>query len=489
VGRAARSNRRRPKWRGIELALLTLASLFSTMPARAEYRVDVGDLIEISVARVPELQRRVQVGPDGAISFPLIGAVVVAGLLPSELETKIKAVLAAKIFKPRASDGREYAVVIDPEEITAVVVQFRPVFVTGDVSRPGEQAFRPLMTVRQAVALSGGYDTLRMRMENPTLLSLDLKGEYQSLSTELAKEEVRVWRVKAELGEEETLRLTPMPLPQPRIAETQGTEAERLKVEQADHQREKSFLERSILQQDEHIKVLVAQQAKEDEGVQVDTDELQRVVELFGRGTLPSIRVTEARRALLLAFTMKMQTAAQLMQVKRQREDVIRQLERLNDQRRIQLLQELQDARTALGRIHAKLQSTGEKLQYATERSRLVPGGELKPNITIIRNSHKQHERMKADEDFELQPGDVVDVVLRLDNTIGWDTRTPASATAAQTDAPADVTFTAVREQTHFKAVSLDATVGLDVMPTLNVPDMALNNKLPRQRAARSHTN
>jgi polysaccharide biosynthesis/export protein len=429
-------NRRRPTWHGTG-ALLTLAALCSTMPARAEYRVDVGDVIEISVARLPELQRRVQVGPDGTISFPLIGPVVVAGLLPSELETKIKAVLAAKIFKPRASDGREYAVVIDPEEITAVVVQFRPVFVTGDVLRPGEQAFRPLMTVRQAVALSGGYDTLRTRVENSTLLSLDLKGEYQSLSTELAKEEVRVWRVKAELGEEGTLHLTPMPLPQPRIAETQGTETERMKAEQADHQREKGFLERSIAQDDEHIKVLLTQQAKEDEGVQVDTEELQRVVELFSKGTLPSIRITEARRALLLTFTMKMQTAAQLMQVKKQRQDVIRQLERLDDQRRIRLLQELQDARTTLGRIRAKLQSTGEKLQYAAERSRLVPGGELKPNITVVR----KHERIKADEDFDLQPGDVVDVVLRSDYTTEWDMRAPPSATPAQTDPPADVAF------------------------------------------------
>jgi len=37
------------------------------------------------------------------------------------------------------------------------------------------------MTVRQAIALSGGYDMVRLRIDNPTLLSADLRGEYESL--------------------------------------------------------------------------------------------------------------------------------------------------------------------------------------------------------------------------------------------------------------------------------------------------------------------
>ena len=117
---------------------LTIACLMSSVgPATAEYRVGVGDVIEILVARVPELQRRVTVQPDGRISFPMLGSVSVAGLFPSEMESRIQAMMATKVFRQRSSDGREYAVAIEGDEVTAGVAQYRPVYVKGDVSKPG----------------------------------------------------------------------------------------------------------------------------------------------------------------------------------------------------------------------------------------------------------------------------------------------------------------------------------------------------------------
>jgi polysaccharide export outer membrane protein len=40
----------------------------------------------------------------------------------------------------------------------------RPVYLNGDVSRPGEQRYRLGLTVRQAIALAGGYHIMRFRM-------------------------------------------------------------------------------------------------------------------------------------------------------------------------------------------------------------------------------------------------------------------------------------------------------------------------------------
>jgi len=67
-----------------------------------------------------------------------------------------------------------------------------------------------------------------------------------------------------------------------------------------------------------------------------------------------------------------------------------------------------------LNEIRAKLQCVGEKLQYtALVRSQLVRGGGNKPEITVIRKSERGRERLVADEEFELLPGDVVDVALQ----------------------------------------------------------------------------
>jgi polysaccharide export outer membrane protein len=403
--------------------------------AAAEYKVDVGDVIEIMVARVPELQRRVPVRSNGTISFPLLGTLSVAGLTPSEVEANIQAGLATKIFRQRTPDGRENAVAIEPDEVTAVVVQHRPIYVNGDVSKPGEQAFRPFMTVRQAIALSGGYDILRLRMENPILLSADLRGEYEALWTDFAKERSRLSRLSTELGENDALDqklLADVPISPARKADIISVEAEYLRTEQADYAREKAFLQHSIQQGEDQIKVLSEQNAKEEQGVQADVEELQRINELFGKGALPSPRVTDARRAVLLSSTRKLQTAAQLMQVKKQQDDIARQLERLDDLRRIKLLQDLQDARTKLGQVRAKLQSVGEKLLYTAARSQVMRGDELKPDLAVIRKGKSGSERVTVDQDAELQPGDVVEVTLRLDNMAGKD-KLAQTAGAAQT--------------------------------------------------------
>ncbi|MHC2576709.1 protein involved in polysaccharide export with SLBB domain [Bradyrhizobium diazoefficiens] len=61
----------------------------------------------------------------------------VAGL-PPEIRAKIGAALTSKVFRQRTLDGREVVVVIDANEVTTVVAEYRPIYVNGDVSKPGE---------------------------------------------------------------------------------------------------------------------------------------------------------------------------------------------------------------------------------------------------------------------------------------------------------------------------------------------------------------
>jgi polysaccharide export outer membrane protein len=49
------------------------------------------------------------------------------------------------------------------------------------------------------------------------------------------------------------------------------------------------------------------------------------------------------------------------------------------------------------------------------------------PNIVLIRKGEKGRERIPANEDSELQPGDVVEVVLRSDYMTGKDMQAAGS--------------------------------------------------------------
>ena len=407
---------------GTRSALLFCALFSWSIPAEAEYRIDAGDILEIAVAGMPDWRQRVEVQLDGSISYPLLGTLVVAGLSPSEARSKIQGILPTKVFRQSTPDGRERVVVLDADQVTANVVEYRPIYINGDVSRPGVQAYRPLMTVRQAVALCGGYEIMRFRMNNPFLESADFRSDYESLWTDFAKEQVHIWRIRTELGEGDHLDqkvLQDIPLSSSTISQIKRLEAEQLKSRQEDYQREKEFIRRGINQAEEHIGVLSESLKTQEEGIQADMQDFRRITDLFGKGAVAITRITEARRALLWSSTLKLQTTSQWMSQKKQREEVSRHLQRLDDQRRMDLLRELQDAGVRLSQTSARLQGVAEKLQYtALVRSQLVRGSGGKPQIAIIRKGENGRERLVAEEDFELEPGDVVEVALRAEQGV-----------------------------------------------------------------------
>src|SRR5260370_7720282 len=77
--------------RWIKWGLVAVGLTFSVTQAKAEYRVNIGDVLEVAVAGVPDLRNRVAVQMDGNISLPLIGAVPVAGPPLQEIRAKLRA--------------------------------------------------------------------------------------------------------------------------------------------------------------------------------------------------------------------------------------------------------------------------------------------------------------------------------------------------------------------------------------------------------------
>jgi polysaccharide export outer membrane protein len=405
--------RRRSQIRYIGIFVLALGLWTPATPAAAEYRLEVGDVIEISVAQAPDLQRRVPVQPDGSISFPGVGTIVVAGLSPLEVQAKIQAALATRVMRHRTPDGREEVIAIEPSDVTAIIVQYRPIYVNGDVSKPGEYPYRPFVTVRQAVALAGGYDTRLMTAQNPSLLIADLKAECVSLWLEYVDAQLRGARIRAELEAKDSIDRPAwgeVPVSPAVLAEMLKLANDELKTRLSDYQREKSYLQQSLKQAGQQAAVLAEQSAKETEGVQADVDELRRATELLAKGSVISTRVTDARRAVLLSSTRQLQTASQLMQVRKQQDDLSRQLERLDDQRKIALLQELAAANVKSKEVQAKLRSAQEKLEYAASPKALGSAG--KPHLTVLRKGPNGWESRPAEEDVELEPGDVVEIAL-----------------------------------------------------------------------------
>ena len=175
------------------------AMLFGASAARADYKLAAGDMLTFTVAGLPELASKTAVDIDGNATFPIVGAMPVAGLSTSQALSKIQAVLPGKEFRRHTDDGREFPIIIAPSDIGLTIFEYRPVYLNGDVAKPGEEPFRPGLTVRKAIALAGGFDILRFKMDNPFLQLSDLTSEYHRLWVDYAQQQALVARLQAEL--------------------------------------------------------------------------------------------------------------------------------------------------------------------------------------------------------------------------------------------------------------------------------------------------
>ncbi len=111
--------------------------------ATENYRIGVGDLLQIEVYDEPDLTKEVRVLTDGSVSFPLLGTLRAGGLTVNELQTKITSQLAEKYL-------------VNPQVIV-FVVEFSNVYVFGEVKSPGSFPLYGTMTVFEAVTLAGGF--------------------------------------------------------------------------------------------------------------------------------------------------------------------------------------------------------------------------------------------------------------------------------------------------------------------------------------------
>jgi polysaccharide export outer membrane protein len=138
---------------------LTLAGCTAGAPAPKSfeqaaiqpYRLDSGDRLRVSVFEQPGLTNTYTVDQAGYIAFPLIGQVAARGQTMPALEGAIASRLKQGYLR-------------DPD-VTIEVDRYRPVFVMGEVGRPGQYSYVPGMTAQNAVAIAGGFTSRGNRQD------------------------------------------------------------------------------------------------------------------------------------------------------------------------------------------------------------------------------------------------------------------------------------------------------------------------------------
>jgi polysaccharide biosynthesis/export protein len=113
----------------------------------ADYRLDTGDSIQIHVVGLPVFDQTLRISNTGEVDFPLLGAIRVAGFSCEELEQE----LASRLT------GEE---LVQEPEVLVYISEYgaKPIYVLGQVDRPGQFMMSQQLTLMDAIFMAGGLD-------------------------------------------------------------------------------------------------------------------------------------------------------------------------------------------------------------------------------------------------------------------------------------------------------------------------------------------
>jgi protein involved in polysaccharide export with SLBB domain len=139
--------------------------------ARADYRLQIGDRIDIKFPYQSRENQELPVRPDGKISLEVTGEIVVEGMTPHEVEEVIKERSAKYLRNP---------------EVTVIVTQLggRRAYVGGEVGKPGFVDLADGMTPLQAVLAAGGFKDSAQK-DSVLYIARSTNGNYQASRVDL----------------------------------------------------------------------------------------------------------------------------------------------------------------------------------------------------------------------------------------------------------------------------------------------------------------
>ena len=139
-----------------------------------DYKVGPNDLLDIEVLDLENSKRTVRVNAAGAITLPLIGAVVVAGLTAQQVENHLAAKYSEKYLQ-------------NPQ-VSVFIKEFTTERITidGAVAKPGIYPLTGQITLLRALAMAGGFGPIAESSE-VMLFRVNDKGERQVATFDVDK--------------------------------------------------------------------------------------------------------------------------------------------------------------------------------------------------------------------------------------------------------------------------------------------------------------
>jgi polysaccharide biosynthesis/export protein len=394
---------------GITLVIPVLIIL-STAGSRAQtpaeetgfqsYRAGPDDQLQITVFGQEKLTGKFRVGSDGTISFPLVGSVAVANLTTDEIGKRLEKALASRMPAGLAP--------------SVEISEYAPVFILGDVERPGPYQYRPGMIALELMALGGGTSRVRdidvmqlaaqeQELADQRILRYAQLAQRARLTSELAGSGGAELHVPSS-GDDELVsaqarqRIVADQVMLSKVHQSVIADQTRaLGDQRASYDQEMSSLQDSITLHDQEVKLL-EQQVNTEEG-------------LAGKGLTITSKVLDLKRALSATKRNALDLRLAFARARQRQLEIDERVVELRDLQSKESAKELGEVDVLVARTEEKIAALQSGISHLrsttvkTRRSRTV-----EPIYTVVRAEGSRHVEIVIKAFDTLQPRDILRV-------------------------------------------------------------------------------
>ena len=396
--------------RGFSLMIASttfLSLIVCQLPAAAdgtEYKVATGDVLTISVYGDPGLTGLFPVSADGTIGYPLLGNVNVIDQTVNEIGARISGDLARHVAN---------------RSVAVAVKEYAPIFVVGDVQKPGKYEYRPGMIVLELFALGGGLRESNTQRDTSGIQLIAAQQEYEDMSMQLLSQDIRRVRLEAELNDTEfEYKGDEIGLVRDRAAleKIVASETSLFRLRLSAQQDEKTNLEvqrQNFIQEIDTLQKSNVMRSQQLELLDMDVNASK---ELVTRGAASESALRERKRELLSMNQQVLESTSFLARAQQNKSEVERRILELKSKRHNDAATELRETSLDIMRLKKKLafslQSMAEIGSTARRGSSLEDM--IQTKFFIVRQVAGTYSEIAADEHTQVRAGDVVRVRLSV---------------------------------------------------------------------------
>jgi protein involved in polysaccharide export with SLBB domain len=383
--------------------ILAACGLAPAVQAQEAYTLRPGDVLEFWVAQDEQLNRSVTVGPDGRLSLPMVGHLNVEGRTVDEVEHDV-----TERLRRYYADSLDIAIMLQPHPS-----HLPAVFVAGEVAEPGVFPYRPGMTVLHAMTLAGGPFRSPLSVSDVDR-SILLRSEIEAAQKEGAELSFAIARIEAELaGSNEILPPADLPfdLSEAQLVDILAREQRLLDMRLAALGTAAGVAGQLREANTQSVESIRQQRQTIDRRRQLLEERMAATATLVERGHMQRSLLLEHQGELAaldgLAGELEAQiAAAQALAI----QDASSEDARANE-RQIELVTELNDARRRLEALNARLADNRRALAvYERDDSGSRPANAALA-YRIMRTTDGTSIEMDASPMTMLMPGDLVEVM------------------------------------------------------------------------------